>query len=34
MWLYTQHGFYSIVADRDNPGQHLIRARSKTTWRT
>lgn len=27
MWLFTQHGFYSIVADRDHPGRHLARAR-------
>jgi hypothetical protein len=27
MWLFTQHGFYSIVADRDQPGRHLARAR-------
>ncbi len=27
MWLFTQHGFYSIVADRDHPGRHLVRAR-------
>ena len=26
MWLFTQHGFYSIVADRNEPGRHLIRA--------
>lgn len=27
MWLFTQHGFYSIVADRKLPGRHMIRAR-------
>lgn len=27
MWLYTQHGFYSIVAHRDQPGRFLVRAR-------
>jgi hypothetical protein len=27
MWLFTQHGFCSIVADRTQPGQHLVRAR-------
>ena len=27
MWLFTQHGFYSIVADRTRSGRHLLRAR-------
>lgn len=27
MWLITQHGFYSIVRDRDNASRYLVRAR-------
>ena len=27
MGLFTQHGLYSIVADREEPGRHLVRAR-------
>jgi hypothetical protein len=27
MWLFTQHGFYSVVADRQHPGRFLVRAR-------
>lgn len=29
MWLYTQHGFYSIVAHRDLPERFLVRARCR-----
>jgi hypothetical protein len=27
MWLFTQHGFYSVVADRQQAGRFLVRAR-------
>lgn len=27
MWIFSQHGFYSVVADRDQPDRHLVRAR-------
>ena len=27
MWLFTQPGFSSIIADRNNAGRHLVRAR-------
>jgi len=27
MWLFTRLGFFSVVADRDNPGYLLVRAR-------
>lgn len=27
MWLFTQHGFYSIVSNRQHPGRFLVRAR-------
>lgn len=29
MWVYTTKGFFSIVEDRDNPDQVIIRARLK-----
>jgi len=30
MWLFTRHGFYSVVAHKDNPHRVLIRARLLT----
>lgn len=27
MWLFTRLGFFSVVANRDNPGYLLVRAR-------
>lgn len=29
MWIHTQHSFISVVADRHNPGQLLVRARAE-----
>lgn len=29
MWLFTQRGFYSIVEDRQKPGNLLVRSRHK-----
>jgi hypothetical protein len=29
MWICSQHGFYSIVADTENPGNLLLRARDR-----
>jgi hypothetical protein len=29
MWLFTKHGFYSAVQDRDNPARIWVRARAK-----
>ena len=29
MWLFTTQGFYSVVADRDDPGRVLVRARAR-----
>jgi hypothetical protein len=29
MWVFTNKGFFSIVEDRDNPDNHLVRARMK-----
>lgn len=30
MWLFTKHGFYSVVAHRDEPDMVLVRARIKS----
>ena len=29
MWLFTTQGFYSVVADRDDPERVLVRARAR-----
>lgn len=29
MWICSQHGFYSIVSDAENPGNVLLRARDR-----
>ena len=29
MWVFTTQGFYSVVADRSDPNQVLIRARAR-----
>lgn len=29
MWLFTTQGFYSVVADRDDPDRVLVRARAR-----
>ena len=29
MWVLTTQGFYSVVAHRDDPGQVLVRARTR-----
>ena len=29
MWLFTTQGFYSVVADRDDPHRVLVRARAR-----
>lgn len=29
MWVFTNKGFFSIVEDRDNANNHLVRARMK-----
>ena len=29
MWLFTSHGFLSIVADRDRPDRLLVRGRTR-----
>ena len=30
MWLITAQGFYSVVADRDDPDRVLVRARTQS----
>ena len=29
MWVFTTQGFYSVVADRNDPGQVLVRGRAR-----
>jgi len=33
MWIFTKHGFVSIVEDRNNLGYLLVRAREQTPLR-
>lgn len=30
MWLYTEYGFYNIVADQQHPGCLLVRGRCRS----
>lgn len=34
MWICSEHGFYSIVSDNNNPGHLLVRARDEKHLRS